>query len=94
VTCGTPWSPGPSRRAALAGSYLHTVRSCRDALDHLADVVGTTALFRSCPLERHRRDLATMTQHITAQPRLLETVGGLWIDNADVDHPLIEQRVF
>ena len=86
--------PTRRQRAELAGVYSHAVRSCREAVEILSDSVGTAALFRSCPLERHRRDLTTISQHVTAQPRLLELVGGLWLDGTDLDHPLIHQRVF
>lgn len=86
--------PSRRQRAALAGAYFHAVHGCRDAVETLADAVGTSALFRRCPLERHRRDLTTISQHITAQQRLLELVGGLWLDGAHLDHPLIDQRFF
>jgi alkylation response protein AidB-like acyl-CoA dehydrogenase len=86
--------PSRRQRAELAGTYFHAVRGCRDAVETLADSVGTAALFRSCPLERHRRDLTTISQHVTAQPRLLELVGGLWLGGTDLDHPLIDQRFF
>jgi alkylation response protein AidB-like acyl-CoA dehydrogenase len=85
--------PSHRQRAALAGAYVHTVRTCRDAAELLADALGTASVFRTCPLERHRRDLATIAQHITAQPRFLETVGALWIDGATLDHPLLNDRV-
>jgi indole-3-acetate monooxygenase len=85
--------PSHRQRAALAGAYVHTVRTCRDAVELLADVIGTASVFRTCPVERHRRDLATIAQHITAQPRFLETIGGLWIDGADLNDPLIDARV-
>jgi alkylation response protein AidB-like acyl-CoA dehydrogenase len=86
--------PSHRQRAALAGAYVHTVRTCRDAVELLADVLGTASVFRSCPIERHRRDLATIAQHITAQPRFLEMIGGLWIEGADIDYPLLNARVF
>jgi hypothetical protein len=35
-----------------------------------------------------------MSQHLTAQPRLLELTGPLWFDGAALDHPLLEQRIF
>ena len=80
--------PSRRQRAALAGAYVHTARVCREAAELLADAVGTSAVFRRCALERHRRDLATACAHLTAQDRFLELVGGLWIEGADLDHPL------
>jgi hypothetical protein len=56
--------------------------------------VGTSAVFRDCPLERHRRDLATLCLHLTAQPRFLELVGGLWLPGAYLEHPLLRSLVF
>jgi indole-3-acetate monooxygenase len=85
--------PSRRQRAGLAGAYVHTVRACREAVELLADVLGTASVFRTCPVERHRRDLATIAQHVTAQPRFLEVAGGLWIDGADVDHPLVNASV-
>src|SRR5690606_39132779 len=80
--------PSRRQRAALAGAYVHTARVCREAAELLADAVGTSAVFRRCALERHRRDLATACAHLTAQDRFLELVGGLWIEGADLDHRL------
>lgn len=86
--------PSRRQRAAIGGLYLHTVRTCRDAIEGLVDVVGTAALFRTSPLERPRRDLATLGQHIVAHPRTLEIVGGLWLAGADVSHPLVDAGLF
>jgi indole-3-acetate monooxygenase len=86
--------PSHCQRATLAGIYPHTTRTCHDAVEALGDIVGTASLLRSCPLERHRRDLITMRQHVTAQDRFLEVVGGLWLEGADIDHPLLNQRLF
>ena len=80
--------PSRRQRAALAGCYVHTARACREAVELLADAVGTPAVFRRCALERHRRDLVTLCSHITAQDRFLELVGGMWIRGASLDHPL------
>ena len=91
VAAGTP---STRQRGALAGCFPHTARTCRDAVELLADAVGTSAVFRRCALERHRRDLATVCVHVMAQPRFLEVVGGFWIEGADVDHPLVAGRVF
>ena len=44
-------------------------------------------------LERHRRDLSTIAVHVLAQERMEELVGGLWLEHANLDHPLIAQRI-
>jgi indole-3-acetate monooxygenase len=86
--------PSRRQRAALAGAYVHTVHTCRDAVELLADILGTASIYRTSPLERHRRDLAVIAQHLTAQPRFLEMIGGLWIDGAELDSPFVTARVF
>jgi hypothetical protein len=50
-------------------------------------------VYHDSPLERRLRDLTTLRQHVVAQLRLLEMVGGLWLDGADTNHPLLNQRV-
>lgn len=86
--------PSHRQRAQLAGCHLHSARSCRHAVELVAEVVGTKTIRRTCPLERHRRDLATINHHLTAQRRLLEITGGLWLTGAHIDHPLLDQQAF
>jgi indole-3-acetate monooxygenase len=85
--------PSHRQRAALGGCHAHTTRTCRDAVQLLADTLGSESIYRSCPLERHLRDLITLSQHILAQRKSLEVAGGLWIDGANHDHPLVRQRL-
>ena len=70
--------PDLRQRAALGGSYVHTFRTCLDAVQLLYETVGSAAIYRICPLDRHLRDMITIGQHIVAQVRLLEQVGGMW----------------
>jgi alkylation response protein AidB-like acyl-CoA dehydrogenase len=86
--------PDRRQRAAVAGLHRHTARSCLAAVELLADALGTTSIRRGCALERHRRDLLTIGQHVTVQDRLLEVLGGLWFADAEVDHPLVDARLF
>jgi alkylation response protein AidB-like acyl-CoA dehydrogenase len=81
------------QRAALGGLPAHTAQACRQAVELLADAVGSDGIRRSCLLERHRRDLSTIAVHVLAQERMLELVGGLWLEGASLDHPLIAQRI-
>lgn len=85
--------PAFRQRAALGGCHHHTMRSCRDAVQLLADTLGSASIDRNCPVERHLRDLLTLSQHRIAQPKFLEIAGGLWIDEADHDHQLVRQRL-
>lgn len=81
-------TPTMRQRAALGGSYVHVFRSCREAVQTLYDALGTSAIYRSCPLDRHLRDLLTIAQHVLAQPKMLEPIGQLWFGD-DPGHPLL-----
>jgi alkylation response protein AidB-like acyl-CoA dehydrogenase len=72
-------TPTPDQRAALAGSYAHTFRTCRDAVALLYEEVGSQSVYRACPLDRHLRDLVTIGQHIMGQTRMREMAGALWL---------------
>ncbi|HEV7861782.1 MAG TPA: acyl-CoA dehydrogenase family protein [Acidimicrobiia bacterium] len=72
-------TPSLEQRAALAGSFAYTFQTCRDAVALLYAEVGSQSVYRSCPLDRHLRDLATMSQHIMGQTRMLEMAGGMWL---------------
>jgi indole-3-acetate monooxygenase len=85
--------PSNRQRAALSGSWAHTARSCHEAVQLLADTVGSSSIHRANPLERRLRDLTTLRQHIVAQARSLELAGGLWIDGADVNNWLVNQHL-
>jgi hypothetical protein len=80
-------------RAGAAGLVNHTVRTCRAAVALLADTVGTDSTRRGFALERHLRDLQTLSQHFSAQPKFLEVVGALWLPGAELDHPLLRARL-
>jgi alkylation response protein AidB-like acyl-CoA dehydrogenase len=84
--------PSSRKRAALGGVYPHTIRSCREAIRLLADTVGSASIHRSCPLERHLRDLTTVSQHALGQLKLLDVVGALQL-GADISHPFVAQKV-
>lgn len=85
--------PSRRQRAALGGCYRHTLRACLDAVLLLADSIGSASIYRTCPIERHLRDLMTVSQHIVHQDRFLEAVGALWIRGADESHQLLAQRM-
>jgi indole-3-acetate monooxygenase len=65
----------PDERAALALSRLHAFRSARSIVNRLYDLLQTTSIYRSSPLDRWLRDTTTMGQHIVAQDRILQSVG-------------------
>jgi alkylation response protein AidB-like acyl-CoA dehydrogenase len=76
------------QRAELAGCYRHTFRACLDAVRLLYETTGSAAVYRTYVLDRHLRDLLTLQQHIVAQARLLEIVGGMWFGH-EPENPLL-----
>ncbi|MGW0661898.1 HAD-IA family hydrolase [Streptodolium elevatio] len=69
---GTP-DRGPG---ALARRYAF--RACREAVQTLYDLAGSSAVYTDrTPLDRQLRDIATASQHIAVQDRMLEAVGDL-----------------
>ncbi len=85
ATLGNFWAtvaqgdePSFAERAALAGCFVHTLTTCREAVALLADTVGTAAIQRGSSLERNQRDLITMGQHLMGQTKMREWAGGLW----------------
>jgi alkylation response protein AidB-like acyl-CoA dehydrogenase len=86
-------TPSNRQRAALAGACVHAYRACHEAVQLLADTAGSSSIYRQSPLERRLRDLTTLRQHHISQLKLLEVVGGLWIDGADVDNPLLDHHI-
>ena len=72
-------APTLDQRAALAGSFPHTFQTCRDAVALLYEEIGSQSVYRSCPLDRHLRDLITIGQHIMGQNRMREMAGGMWL---------------
>lgn len=85
--------PSHRQRAALGSANVHAYVSSHDAVQLLADTVGSATVYRKSPLERRLRDLTTLRQHVGGQLKLLEVVGALWLDGADTSHPLLNQRI-
>jgi alkylation response protein AidB-like acyl-CoA dehydrogenase len=75
--------PSQQQRAALAGLHHHTVQTCDHAVRILTEAVGSAAIYRTCPLERYRRDLTTIGHHIVAHARTMEMAGALWLGDDD-----------
>jgi alkylation response protein AidB-like acyl-CoA dehydrogenase len=72
--------PNRKQRAAVAGCYVFVLQTCRDAVALLYDIVGSTSIYRKCPLDRQLRDLFTATQHVLGQVKLYDNAGSLWFD--------------
>jgi alkylation response protein AidB-like acyl-CoA dehydrogenase len=63
-------------RHAVSLSRAHAFRTAREVTQLMCDTVGGSSIYRSHPIERLLRDITTVNQHIVAQERILEMVGG------------------
>lgn len=66
-----------STRVDIALSRAHAFDVARTVTRALADVVGASTIYRNHPLEQLQRDAGTLRQHIVAQDRTMEMIGGL-----------------
>ena len=60
----------------------------RDVAQLMVDTAGSQAIYTSSPLDRLLRDTITMNQHIVAQERMMEILGGLAL-GADSPFPFV-----
>lgn len=79
VACG---ELSPEARLALGLSRFHAFRVAREVVDLMVDTAGTSAIYASSPLDRLLRDAITMGQHVLAQERMLEMLGGAVVGDA------------
>jgi alkylation response protein AidB-like acyl-CoA dehydrogenase len=63
------------QRARLALMILHTSRSAERVVSRVCEVAGSSALYRSSPLERLRRDMLAVASHVVHQPRTYGAIG-------------------
>ena len=80
--------PTREQRVAIALSRVASFRAARDVAQAMIDAAGTAAIYASSPLDRLVRDAITMSQHVVAQERLLEMVGGMLL-GADSPLPFV-----
>jgi alkylation response protein AidB-like acyl-CoA dehydrogenase len=64
-----------SDRALLRLAACQAVRGCVRAVDAMYHAGGGTALYRKSPLQRHLRDIHTLTQHLMVSSGTLKTTG-------------------
>jgi alkylation response protein AidB-like acyl-CoA dehydrogenase len=64
-------------RVALGLSRVNAFRTARDVAQLMLDTAGSQAIYATSPLDRLLRDAITVNQHIVAQERMLEILGGL-----------------
>jgi alkylation response protein AidB-like acyl-CoA dehydrogenase len=65
------------QRVALALSRIQSFRTAREIAQAMVDTAGTTAIYATSPLDRLLRDAITMSQHVVAQDRMVEMIGGI-----------------
>jgi alkylation response protein AidB-like acyl-CoA dehydrogenase len=70
----------PTERAASPLSWVHAFRTSRSIVNRLYDLLQTWSIYRSSPMDRWLRDTTTMCQHLTAQDRILQSVGAYLLD--------------
>jgi hypothetical protein len=81
-TVGTMWDPlcrgapptlaeWTAVRLALTNAY----HASKEAATLLYESLGTTGVFRKSPLDRQRRDAATMAQHVLVQTKTYDNCG-------------------
>ncbi len=75
--------PSVRERADAWLSRVNAAQSARDIIRMLYDAVGSAAIYSErSPLDRALRDAETFCQHIVAQRKTLEMIGGMLL-NAD-----------
>lgn len=75
LTSGEPL--GVDLRVAIGLSRAHAFGVARQVTRAMSDLVGASSIYQGHPLERLVRDALTMSQHIVAQERMFEVLGGL-----------------
>ena len=64
-------------RVAVAASRQNAFKTGREIAQLMVDTAGSSAIYRTSPLDRLLRDAITMCQHWTAQERTLEMIGAV-----------------
>ena len=67
--------PGNAEISAVYGASMHTIDASKQTVNEICELGGTRSLYSDSPLERIRRDLPAMLQHIIAQPMWHEDTG-------------------
>ncbi|MEV6223791.1 acyl-CoA dehydrogenase family protein [Nocardia fluminea] len=65
----------PDERVATALARFHAMRTSRDIVRTLYDLLASQAIYTSSPMDRWLRDMETMCQHVMAQDRIVQSCG-------------------
>ncbi len=80
----------PEDRADAALSRTHAFQTGRKVVSILYDTIGGSAIYsQKSPFDRHMRDMQTACQHIVAQTKGWEGIGGLLLGAEGDVHPLL-----
>ena len=61
--------PSQAEWTDLRLAMTNAFHSCKEAVGLLYEALGTTGVYRRSPLDRHLRDLTTMSQHMLCQTK-------------------------
>jgi alkylation response protein AidB-like acyl-CoA dehydrogenase len=67
-------------RLHLAMSRVGAFQTARDVAQLMLDTAGSSAIYRSSPLDRLLRDAITIRTHVAVQERMLEPISALAVD--------------
>ncbi len=81
-------TPSIELRAAYRLAGIHAFRASKEVVNRMYEAVGGSALYATSPLDRHLRDIATITQHAFASERGYAE-GGRAMMGLDPQSPLI-----
>lgn len=65
----------PDERVAVPLARLNALRGARSIVRELYDMLGTTSIYQTSPIERRLRDLETVCQQIMAQDKIVQSCG-------------------
>ncbi len=81
-------SLGPDERLSLRLAANHAVRSSAEAVDRMYKAGGGTSLYETSSLQRHLRDIHTVTQHAMVNMSIDELCGRALLGQAVPPHLL------
>jgi alkylation response protein AidB-like acyl-CoA dehydrogenase len=68
-------APSPAEWTAVRLAHTNAFQSGKEVVTRLYEVMGTTGVYRTSPLDRQLRDVTTMSQHILCQTKTYANCG-------------------